>query len=100
MCALSGAWAPEGGLLLTQPQLPGHMLILQSASSFPHTILSVTDWQAQVLSGPRAPTHFQSSLAQAPAALGCSLFNGATPVWEQPGALDTERHLSGLANFF
>lgn len=39
VCALSGAWAPEGGLLLTQPQLPGHMLILQSASSFTHNFI-------------------------------------------------------------
>lgn len=36
--------------------------------------------------------------AQDPVALGWSLFNGVTPVWEQPGAQDTGRHLSKLAN--
>lgn len=51
--------------------------------------------------GPYVPTLPSRPLwAQAPVALGSSLFNGVTPVWEQPGAQDTGRQLSKLAIFF
>lgn len=68
--------------------------------SRPHLHHYAWDGQAWLKScpEPHVPTP-PSSLLWAPVALGCGLFNGATPVWEQPRAQDTGRHLSKLAIF-
>lgn len=75
---------------------PSHMQPGQQAS-LSHC---ACDGQAWLKSHPepRVPTPPPSPL-WAPVALGCGLFNGATPVWEQPRAQDTGTHLSKLAIF-
>lgn len=95
MCALSmpGVLSVSFSYLSFSTTLRVHTF--SRPSCFAWAILSVTDRQVQVLSGPRAT--FRPLWAQAPVALGCGLFNGATPVWEQPGAQDTGGQLSKLA---
>lgn len=68
----------------------------------PHSHHYACDGQAWLTfcPGPHVPTPLSSALwAWAPIAFGCGLFNGATPIWEQPRAQDTARWLSRLAIF-
>lgn len=101
MCAPFSAWDPECAFLLS---FSIHFVCSDfQLARWLHLHNCIGNGQAGLspVQGPYVATLPSRPLwAQAPVALGSSLFNGVTPVWEQPGAQDTGRQLSKLAIFF
>lgn len=74
--------------------------LISNPSSRPH--LPHCAWDGLAWPRPCPEPHVPAPPSRplwAPVALGCGLFNGVTPVWEQLRAQDTGRHLSKLAIF-